>query len=143
MQSAVSAALPANIAIFAAAVADWRVASSAEHKLKKTGEAPNLILTENPDILKSVAHMQDGRPELVVGFAAETENLAKNAVAKFKRKGCDILVANDVSLHNNVFGGTENTVHIIDENGFEDWPKMSKSDIATKLIAYFAKRLKL
>lgn len=142
MQSAVSAALPVNIAIFAAAVADWRVETSAEQKLKKMGEAPNLVLTENPDILKSVAHMTVGRPEIVVGFAAETENLAKNAAAKYQRKGCDILVANDVSLHNNVFGGTENTVHIIDKKGFEDWPKMSKSDIATKLMTYFAERLK-
>ncbi len=142
MQKAVNAALPADIAIFAAAVADWRVAKSAGQKLKKTGEAPNLTLIENPDILKSISHMQDGRPELVVGFAAETENLNENAAAKYKRKGCDIMVANDVGLDKNVFGCEENTVHIIDKNGFENWPKSTKSEIAVKLMALFAERLK-
>ncbi len=142
MHNAVNAALPADIAIFAAAVADWRVAGSADQKLKKTGDVPHITLVENPDILKCISHMDKGRPQLVVGFAAETESLHENASAKFKRKGCDILVANDVSLHQNVFGGLENTVHIIDKNGSATWPKMNKSDIAIKLMTLFAERLK-
>jgi phosphopantothenoylcysteine decarboxylase / phosphopantothenate---cysteine ligase len=142
MQTAVEAALPAGIAIFAAAVADWRVADAGLQKLKKTEESPQLILTQNPDILKTISHLTHNRPQLVVGFAAETQDLIENATAKFKRKGCDILVANDVSSSQNVFGGDENTVHIIDENGATEWPKMSKQAVASELIAYLAKVLK-
>ncbi len=142
MQAAVEAALPADIAIFAAAVADWRVADIGTQKLKKTNDAPQLVLTQNPDILKSISHLVINRPKLVVGFAAETENLHENATAKFKRKGCDILVANDVSVAQNVFGGDENTVHIIDKNGSTPWPKMNKQAVAFELIAHIAKVLK-
>jgi phosphopantothenoylcysteine decarboxylase / phosphopantothenate---cysteine ligase len=142
MQAAVEAALPADIAIFAAAVADWRVADAGLEKLKKTNAAPQLILTENPDILKTISHRTQNRPQIVVGFAAETQNLIENATAKFKRKGCDILVANDVSASQNVFGGDDNTVHIIDKNGATEWSKMSKQAVASELMAYLAKVLK-
>jgi phosphopantothenoylcysteine decarboxylase / phosphopantothenate---cysteine ligase len=142
MQAAVEAALPADIAIFAAAVADWRVATTCTQKLKKTEDAPKLILTQNPDILKTISHLAINRPKLVVGFAAETENLIENATAKFMRKGCDILVANDVSAAQNVFGGNENTVHIIDKNGVTTWSKMNKQAVAFELMAHIAKVLK-
>ncbi len=139
MQSAVEAALPADIAIFAAAVADWRVADAGAQKIKKTGgSAPALTLVENPDILKTIAHLAEGRPALVVGFAAETEKVIEQAQAKFKRKGCDLLVANDVSPAGGVMGGDENTIHLISRQGIESWPRLAKSEVARRLIAHCA-----
>lgn len=141
MLDAVAAALPADIAIFAAAVADWRVATEGEQKLKKTGKAlPPLQLVENPDILSTIAHLTDQRPPLVIGFAAETEHLIDNATAKIKRKGCDWIVANDVSPATGVMGGDRNTVHLLTRDGadinVESWPVMSKDDVAAALVAH-------
>ena len=111
----VEAALPADIAIFAAAVADWRVANAGEQKLKKTAAGmPPLQLVENPDILATISKLTDKRPPLVIGFAAETEHLIDNAKAKLARKGCDWIVANDVSPATGVMGGDRNTVHLLD-----------------------------
>ncbi|MCX7324083.1 MAG: bifunctional phosphopantothenoylcysteine decarboxylase/phosphopantothenate--cysteine ligase CoaBC [Hyphomicrobiales bacterium] len=147
MLAATEAALPADIAIFAAAVADWRVANAADEKLKKTAGsgsgAPALALTENPDILATVAHLKAGRPACVVGFAAETEHVIANATAKFRRKGCDLLVANDVSLTGSgiaggVFGGDANAVHLVSASGVVSWPVMGKDEVAAKLIAHLA-----
>src|ERR1700742_1794830 len=118
MLHAVEAALPADIAIFAAAVADWRVAHEGEQKLKKTSAGmPPLQLVENPDILATISHRTDKRPPLVVGFAAETEHLIENAKAKLARKGCDWIVANDVSPATGVMGGDRNTVHLLTRHG--------------------------
>ncbi|MDF1802943.1 bifunctional phosphopantothenoylcysteine decarboxylase/phosphopantothenate--cysteine ligase CoaBC [Thalassovita sp.] len=134
MLEAVQSALPADGAVFAAAVADWRVAQVAGSKMKKKNdELPMLSFAENPDILATVSQMTDGRPELVVGFAAETDNVIAHATAKRQRKGCDWIVANDVSPETGTFGGAENTVHILSENGVEDWPKMSKDQVAKRL----------
>lgn len=134
MLDAVQSALPADGAVFAAAVADWRVAQVAGSKMKKKNdELPMLSFAENPDILATVSQMTDGRPELVVGFAAETDNVIAHATAKRQRKGCDWIVANDVSPETGTFGGAENTVHILSENGVEDWPKMSKDQVAKRL----------
>lgn len=139
----VEAALPADIAIFAAAVADWRVASEGGQKLKKTsGSMPPLQLVENPDILATVSKLTDRRPGLVIGFAAETEHLIENARAKLKRKGCDWIVANDVSTASGVMGGDRNTVHLLRAEGgnvsVEDWPVMTKEQVAAGLIARVA-----
>jgi phosphopantothenoylcysteine decarboxylase / phosphopantothenate---cysteine ligase len=144
MLAAVEAALPADCAIFAAAVADWRVADAGSQKIKKTagGGTPALNLVENPDLLATIAHLKDGRPELVVGFAAETENLIANATSKLARKGCDWIVANDVSPEGGVMGGDRNTVHIVTSDGVESWPAMNKNDVATGLIARIAEALK-
>jgi phosphopantothenoylcysteine decarboxylase / phosphopantothenate---cysteine ligase len=148
MLEAVQAALPADIAIFAAAVADWRVANAGEQKLKKTGKAlPQLTLAENPDILATISHLAAGRPPLVIGFAAETEHLIDNAKAKFQRKGCDWLVANDVSPSTGVMGGDRNTVHlltrVLTETGEQihvaSWPVMTKDEVATALVAEIVK----
>jgi phosphopantothenoylcysteine decarboxylase/phosphopantothenate--cysteine ligase len=134
--------LPCDIAIFAAAVADWRVDKIADEKIKKaTKGPPTLSLTENPDILKTIGTRTKGRPRLVLGFAAETENLLANARAKLKAKGCDIIVANDVSAENGVFGGDQNTVRIVTETSDESWPKLTKLDVARKLMALLAARL--
>ena len=121
MLKACEAEMPCDIAIFAAAVADWRVAA-APGKIKKSGTAPTLTLSENPDILKTIAALEKQRPRLVVGFAAETENLGDNARAKLAKKGCDMIVANDVS--GDVFGGERNTVLIVTAQGVETWPDM-------------------
>jgi phosphopantothenoylcysteine decarboxylase/phosphopantothenate--cysteine ligase len=146
----VEAALPADIAIFAAAVADWRVASEGEQKLKKTAAGmPPLQLVENPDILATISKLQDKRPALVIGFAAETEHLIENAKAKLKRKGCDWIVANDVSPASGVMGGDRNTVHLLTRAGgdtsadikIESWPVMTKEQVATALVAQIAKTL--
>jgi phosphopantothenoylcysteine decarboxylase / phosphopantothenate---cysteine ligase len=142
----VEAALPADIAIFAAAVADWRVAHEGGRKLKKTSAAmPPLELVENPDILATISKMQDRRPKLVIGFAAETEDLIENAKAKLKRKGCDWIVANDVSPATGVMGGDRNTVHLLarEESGIsmESWPAMSKEQVAKELVAHIAASL--
>jgi phosphopantothenoylcysteine decarboxylase/phosphopantothenate--cysteine ligase len=139
MDEAVSAALPADMAIFAAAVADWRTLGEAEQKLKKDGNAiPPLQLTENPDILARVARLAYGRPALVVGFAAETEKVIEHASAKRARKRCDIIVANDVSPQSGVMGGENNTVHILSNTGVEALPEMSKDKVARVLIDRFA-----
>jgi phosphopantothenoylcysteine decarboxylase/phosphopantothenate--cysteine ligase len=144
----VEAALPADIAIFAAAVADWRVASEGEQKLKKTSAGmPPLQLVENPDILATISKLKDGRPPLVIGFAAETEHLIDNATAKIKRKGCDWIVANDVSPATGVMGGDRNTVHLLtreDTSGaieLDSWPVMTKEQVAIELVARIAKKV--
>jgi phosphopantothenoylcysteine decarboxylase/phosphopantothenate--cysteine ligase len=140
----VEAALPADIAIFAAAVADWRIANEGEQKLKKTSAGmPQLELVENPDILATISRLQDRRPPLVIGFAAETENLIDNAKAKLARKGCDWIVANDVSPATGVMGGDRNTVHLLSRAGAEinvdSWPVMTKEQVATALVTRIAK----
>jgi phosphopantothenoylcysteine decarboxylase/phosphopantothenate--cysteine ligase len=142
----VEAALPADIAIFAAAVADWRVANEGEQKLKKTAAGmPPLQLVENPDILATISKLPDRRPALVIGFAAETENLIDNAKAKLARKGCDWIVANDVSPATGIMGGDRNTVHLLtrDANGInvDSWPVMTKQQVATALVARIANTL--
>jgi len=139
----VEAALPADIAIFAAAVADWRVANAGEQKIKKTsGGMPQLALVENPDILATVSKLRQNRPALVIGFAAETENLIENATSKLKRKGCDWIVANDVSPSTGIMGGDRNTVHVLTlDNGnvaVDSWPVMTKEDVAEALVAKIA-----
>lgn len=148
MQSAVEALLPADAAVFVAAVADWRPESHAGEKIKKqAGEGPKpLAMVENPDILAGIGHHRK-RPWLVVGFAAETENLLANAEAKLKKKGADFIVANDVSHDsgigaNGVMGGERNRVKIVSKNGVDDWPEMSKDEVATRLAALIAERLK-
>jgi phosphopantothenoylcysteine decarboxylase/phosphopantothenate--cysteine ligase len=134
--------LPADIAIFSAAVADWRVAKAADEKLKKTKSGPpQLVLTENPDILKTIAANPKKRPSIVVGFAAETENVIVHAQEKLKRKGCDLIVANDVSPEKGVFGGDRNHVHLVSGAGVESWPEMSKRDVAAKLMETLQHRL--
>jgi phosphopantothenoylcysteine decarboxylase / phosphopantothenate---cysteine ligase len=132
-----------DIAIFAAAVADWRVTHAATEKIKKQkdGSTPNLSFTENPDILKTVSHLKTARPGLVVGFAAETENVIVQAQEKLKRKGCDLIVANDVSPEGGVFGGDANIVHLISKTGVESWPRASKQDVARKLLLKLAELL--
>jgi phosphopantothenoylcysteine decarboxylase/phosphopantothenate--cysteine ligase len=137
------AALPVDIAIFAAAVADWRVAHEGEQKLKKTSAGmPPLQLVENPDILATISHRKDQRPSLVIGFAAETEHLIENARAKLARKGCDWIVANDVSPATGVMGGDRNTVHLLTRHGedisVDSWPVMTKEEVAAELIAHVA-----
>ncbi|MEP2641304.1 bifunctional phosphopantothenoylcysteine decarboxylase/phosphopantothenate--cysteine ligase CoaBC [Roseobacter sp.] len=142
MLMAVQDALPMDAAVFAAAVADWRVAGASTRKLKKSKDGmPNLTFAENPDILKHVAQMSDGRPPLVVGFAAETDDVIENATAKRVRKGCDWIVANDVSVATGVMGGADNTVSVIDDTGIENWPKLSKIEVAQRLAARIAKAL--
>jgi len=133
--------MPADIAIFTAAVADWRVASEAPEKLKKTSDAaPSLTLTENPDILATISRSAK-RPHVVVGFAAETGNVTENASQKLKKKGCDLIVANDVSKGSGVFGGERNTVQLVSAAGVEDWPQMSKDEVARKLMERLAQML--
>ena len=144
MLERVEAALPADVAIFAAAVADWRVANAGGQKLKKTaGGMPQLELVENPDILATISKPGERRPPLVIGFAAETEHLIDNAKAKLKRKGCDWIVANDVSPATGVMGGDRNTVHLLTRNdgeiAVESWPVMTKEQVASELIAHVAK----
>ncbi|QIE46419.1 bifunctional phosphopantothenoylcysteine decarboxylase/phosphopantothenate--cysteine ligase CoaBC [Pseudohalocynthiibacter aestuariivivens] len=142
MLEAVEAALPVDVAVFAAAVADWRMASAATSKMKKTkGGLPVLEFAENPDILATVAQMEAGRPALVVGFAAETDDVVENATAKRARKGCDWIVANDVSAATGIMGGTENAVTVIDAEGAEAWPRMGKAQVAARLAEQIAKAL--
>ena len=139
MLTAVNAALPADAAIFAAAVADWRMAEAQTSKIKKTKDGlPSLSFAENPDILASVAQLQKGRPALVVGFAAETDDVTANAAAKRKRKGCDWIAANDVSPETGIMGGSENAVTLITGKGAENWPRMSKDAVAQKLAGKIA-----
>ena len=141
MLAACEAALPADAAICAAAVADWRTARAADRKMKKVpGEAPPpLELALNPDILATLAAAGPNRPRLVVGFAAETESVIDNAVAKRAKKGCDWIVANDVS--GDVMGGAENAVHLVTDAGVEDWPRMAKEEVARRLAARIAEAL--
>ncbi|MDE0704025.1 MAG: bifunctional phosphopantothenoylcysteine decarboxylase/phosphopantothenate--cysteine ligase CoaBC [Rhodospirillaceae bacterium] len=141
MLAACEAALPADVAVCAAAVSDWRAERSADRKLKKEGKAPpDLSLTENPDILATLARSAR-RPALVVGFAAETENVVANAQAKRAKKGCDWIVANDVSAAAGTFGGDANRVHLIREDGVEDWPKLAKQEVADRLAGRIAQAL--
>ncbi|KQV44297.1 MULTISPECIES: bifunctional phosphopantothenoylcysteine decarboxylase/phosphopantothenate--cysteine ligase CoaBC [unclassified Rhizobium] len=139
MRDAVLANLPADIAVMVAAVADWRVASAAGNKIKKQpGEAPPpLILAENPDILKTIGHHAK-RPKLVVGFAAETQNVAENGRSKLERKGADYIIANDVSPETGIMGGDRNRVKIIGKAGDEDWPDMDKQAVAEKIARLIA-----
>lgn len=142
MLDAVQDAPAADAAIFAAAVADWYVANAGESKIKKDGNGlPTLEFSENPDILATVSKMTSGRPKLVIGFAAETDNVIANATAKRKRKGCDWILANDVSPSTGIMGGSQNDVTLIMENGSEDWPRMSKDAVAVKLAAKLVEAL--
>jgi phosphopantothenoylcysteine decarboxylase / phosphopantothenate---cysteine ligase len=142
MLKAVEDALPADAAIFAAAVADWRIDNASSRKIKKKqGRAPTFTLIENPDILSTIAHRKTGRPRLVIGFAAETEDVVANARAKLARKGCDWIVANDVSPESGVMGGDTNTVHLVMASGVESWPPQAKADVARRLIERIAAAL--
>lgn len=130
--------LPADIAIFTAAVADWRVAAQATDKLKKRSSGPpNLALAENPDILATIAR-HASRPQIVVGFAAETERVTEHATEKLKKKKCDVIVANDVSKASGVFGGDHNTVHLVTAAGVESWPRLTKDEVAHRLMERLA-----
>jgi phosphopantothenoylcysteine decarboxylase/phosphopantothenate--cysteine ligase len=135
MLAATEAALPADIAVFAAAVADWRTSGEAQEKIKKQPSAtpPSLEMVENPDILKTVSASGNFRPTLVIGFAAETNDVLTNASEKRARKGCDWIVANDVSPKTGTFSGNNNTVHLITDGAVEDWPRMTKTDVAQQL----------
>ncbi len=142
MLAAVEKALPVDIAVFAAAVADWRTEQPSESKIKKQqGLTPTLKLIENPDILSTIAHRTSGRPRLVIGFAAETDHVIANAKAKLTRKGCDWILANDVSPQTGIMGGDVNTIHLITADGVESWPPQSKDDVARALIARIASAL--
>jgi phosphopantothenoylcysteine decarboxylase/phosphopantothenate--cysteine ligase len=143
MLAAACKALPADIAVFAAAVADWRVATTAPGKIKKEARtAPQLELVENPDILKTIAAETGGqRPLLVVGFAAETENVIAHATRKRKTKRADWIVANDVSPETGIMGGDLNAVHLITADGVESWPEMDKGEVARRLMARAAEWL--
>lgn len=143
MLRAVQAALPAEAAVMAAAVADWRVANAGAQKMKKdgSGRAPALEFAENPDILATVSQMAEGRPRLVVGFAAETETVTAHATSKRARKGCDWIVANDVSPGTGIMGGAENAVTLITAAGAEDWPRMGKDAVARRLAERIAAAL--
>ena len=143
MLAMVEKALPADIAVFCAAVADWRVAAQSGDKLKKTEAGPPaLVLTPNPDILANIAHRTTDRPALVIGFAAETTHVLDYARGKLAQKGCDMIVANDVGGDNGVMGGDMNTVHLVSKAGVESWPRLSKADVAERLVAEFAVRLR-
>ena len=143
MLKEVQSALPADVAIFAAAVADWLVVNATSSKIKKdsSGAMPVMEFAENPDILKTVSQMMNGRPELVIGFAAETDDVLENAEAKRLRKGCDWIVANDVSPETGIMGGTENAVTLISDGGQEPWARMSKIEVARKLANRIAEAL--
>ncbi|MBO9466924.1 bifunctional phosphopantothenoylcysteine decarboxylase/phosphopantothenate--cysteine ligase CoaBC [Tropicibacter sp. R15_0] len=142
MHDAVMEALPVDAGVFAAAVADWRVASASDSKIKKTkGGLPVLEFAENPDILAKVSQLAKGRPGLVVGFAAETDDVVENATSKRQRKGCDWIVANDVSPEAGIMGGSENAVVLISEDGAESWPRMGKAKVAKELAKRIASAL--
>lgn len=139
MLAAVESMLPADIAVFAAAVADWRSAAPVEQKIKKDGrKIPPLELVENPDILATIAKSTDNRPPLVVGFAAETEHVLDHAKAKLARKGCDLIIANDVSHATGVMGGDSNRVHLVSAEGVVSWPTLSKEEVGERLINHLA-----
>ncbi len=142
MLEACLAALPVEVAVCAAAVADWRPAEPAPAKIKKTGNAPpKLALVANPDILKTLAEAGNRRPRLLIGFAAETQDLIRNAAEKRKKKGCDWILANDVSPGTGTFGGGENRVHLVTGEGVEDWEPASKRAIADRLVQRIADHL--
>ncbi|PIE15381.1 MAG: bifunctional phosphopantothenoylcysteine decarboxylase/phosphopantothenate--cysteine ligase CoaBC [Rhodobacterales bacterium] len=143
MLNAVQQALPADAAVFAAAVADWRMQNAADSKIKKDGKGglPVLQFAENPDILATVSQMTQGRPKLVVGFAAETDAVIQNAIEKRKRKGCDWILANDVSPETGIMGGSENAVTLITSDGVQQWPRMGKDKVAEKLATEIARVL--
>jgi phosphopantothenoylcysteine decarboxylase/phosphopantothenate--cysteine ligase len=143
MLDACIGALPFDIGIFAAAVADWRVNNVAGEKLKKAKDQalPTLEFSENPDILQTISKLGDQRPQLVIGFAAETNSVLDNAGAKLARKGCDWIVANDVSAETGIMGGDTNTVHLITAEGVDSWPQMSKSDVAQTLMRHVAQHV--
>jgi phosphopantothenoylcysteine decarboxylase/phosphopantothenate--cysteine ligase len=135
MLKAVEQALPADVAIFAAAVADWRAEQPSDNKIKKQpGRVPTLALTENPDILSTIAHRNSARPRLVIGFAAETDDVIANAKVKLAKKGCDWILANDVSPSTGIMGGDINAVELVTASGVESWPPQSKDDVARALI---------
>lgn len=140
MAAAVHDAHPAEVAVFAAAVADWRVENASSSKMKKdaSGNTPALAFAENPDILAGVAQMGEGRPGLVVGFAAETDDVVANATAKRLRKGCDWIVANDVSPATGIMGGDENAIVLIDGDGADVWPRLPKQEVARRLAQRIA-----
>jgi phosphopantothenoylcysteine decarboxylase / phosphopantothenate---cysteine ligase len=142
MLAAVTKALPADVGVFAAAVADWRVEAPNASKIKKQGGGPpTLGLIENPDVLATVAHDARRRPRLVIGFAAETDHVIEHARAKLASKGCDWIVANDVSAATGVMGGDRNTVHLVTARGVESWPPQSKEEVARALVARIAETL--
>ena len=142
MLAACQGALPVDVAVCAAAVADWGVASPSAHKIKKDGDTPpSLELAENPDVLATLSRHPESRPRLVVGFAAETENLLDNARAKLARKGCDWIVANAVGAGSETFGGQRNTVSLLSETGSESWPEMDKTEVARRLVERIAAAL--
>ncbi len=143
MLAACESALPADVAVCAAAVADWRPEVVANSKIKKEKDAaaPPIRLVENPDILATLSR-HARRPRLVIGFAAETDDVVKHAIEKRARKGCDWIVANDVSPATGIMGGDRNTVHIVTAGGVEDWPEMAKTDVGTRLAARIADALK-
>ena len=133
--------LPADVAVCAAAVSDWRATTTKNKKIKKDGEPLGLSLTENADILKTLATAGNGRPRLVVGFAAETGDVISQAQPKRTTKGCDWIVANDVAPGTQTLGGSENTVHLSTENNVESWPSMSKRAVANRLVNRIADAL--
>ena len=140
MLSAVDAALPADIFVATAAVADWRMAETGDSKLKKSGNgAPKLNLVENPDILAAIARRNQARPKLVVGFAAETNDVLAHARKKLDAKGCDMIVANDVSPSTGIMGGDKNAIHIVTREGIDSWPTLDKDEVARRLIALLAR----
>ncbi len=142
MLAACEAALPVDVAICAAAVSDWRPTQPGNQKLKKNGATSrSLELTANPDILASLAQSKNARPRLVIGFAAETEHVIQHAEQKLKKKGCDWILANDVSADSGTFGGDANTIHLVSADGVEDWPTMSKQDVAQRLARRIADHL--
>ena len=142
MLNAVDAALPADIFVATAAVADWRMAETGESKLKKSGNgAPKLHLVENPDILAAIAQRNHARPKIVVGFAAETDDVLAHARKKLDAKGCDMMVANDVSPATGIMGGDRNTIHIVTREGIDSWPTLDKDEVARRLIARLAREL--
>jgi phosphopantothenoylcysteine decarboxylase/phosphopantothenate--cysteine ligase len=143
MLKAVERTLPVDVAIFAAAVADWRVAQAGTQKIKKKAgrTAPELSLVENPDILATIAKRKSQRPKLVIGFAAETENLVANAKAKLASKACDWILANDVSPKTGIMGGDRNTITLVTATGSEDWPTQSKEGVARMLVERIAKEI--
>lgn len=143
MLEATKGALPAEAAVCAAAVADWRVTTPSGSKMKKngSGDPPALCFTENPDILRTISQMTTGRPRLVVGFAAETNDVLAHATAKRQRKGCDWIVANDVSPETGIMGGVENAVTVITEQDSETWPRLAKDEVARRLAARIAETL--
>ncbi|MCW5771394.1 MAG: bifunctional phosphopantothenoylcysteine decarboxylase/phosphopantothenate--cysteine ligase CoaBC [Rhodospirillaceae bacterium] len=143
MLAACERALPVEVAVCAAAVADWRASDAADQKLKKNGGAPPaLALAENPDILSTLAHAGNRRPRLVVGFAAETENVVANARAKRMKKGCDWILANDVAPASGTFGGDFNTIHFVSAGGVEEWPRLDKEAVARRLAERIADTLR-